>query len=136
MLVVVQPVLLIVLFRYVFGGAVTTGEETYADFLIPGVFAANAVLVATIASVSIADDMSYRCSSRGSCSGASSSDSPQSARCTMSPSTTVRFTGTSRSSSGATCAGSAASAVMSARRPGRSRPATSSSPATAAAQTV
>jgi ABC-2 type transport system permease protein len=58
MLVVLQPVLLIVLFRYVFGGAVTTGEASYADFLIPGVFAANAVLVATIASVSIADDLS------------------------------------------------------------------------------
>jgi ABC-2 type transport system permease protein len=57
-LVILQPVLLIVLFRYVFGGAVDTGEETYADFLIPGVFAANAVLVATIASVGIAGDMS------------------------------------------------------------------------------
>ncbi len=57
-LVILQPVLLIVLFRYVFGGAVATGEASYADFLIPGVFAANSVLVATTVSVSIAADMS------------------------------------------------------------------------------
>lgn len=57
-LVVLQPVLLIVLFRYVFGGAVVTGEASYANFLIPGVFAMNAVLVATIAAVSVASDMS------------------------------------------------------------------------------
>ncbi len=57
-LVILQPVLLIVLFRYVFGGAVVTGEASYANFLIPGVFAMNSVLVATIASVSIANDMS------------------------------------------------------------------------------
>ncbi len=57
-LVILQPVLLIVLFRYVFGGAVATGEASYADFLIPGVFAMNSVLVATTVSVSIAADMS------------------------------------------------------------------------------
>lgn len=56
-LVVLQPVMLIILFRYVFGGAVVTGEASYADFLIPGVFATNAVLVATIATVSIAGDL-------------------------------------------------------------------------------
>jgi ABC-2 type transport system permease protein len=57
-LVILQPVLLIVLFRYVFGGAVDTGESSYANFLIPGVFAANSVLVATICAVSVADDLS------------------------------------------------------------------------------
>lgn len=55
--VVLQPVLLIVLFRYVFGGAVNTGESSYADFLTPGVFAMNSMLVATVAAVSVADDM-------------------------------------------------------------------------------
>jgi ABC transporter DrrB family efflux protein len=57
-LVIVQPLLLIVLFRYVFGGAVATGEASYANFLIPGVFAMNSVLVATITAVSIANDVS------------------------------------------------------------------------------
>jgi ABC-2 type transport system permease protein len=55
--VVVQPVMLIVLFRYVFGGAVETGEESYADFLIPGVIAANSALVGTTAAVGVAVDM-------------------------------------------------------------------------------
>lgn len=57
-LVILQPVLLIILFRYVFGGAVATGESSYANFLIPGVFAMNSILVATITAVSIASDMS------------------------------------------------------------------------------
>jgi ABC-2 type transport system permease protein len=56
--VILQPVMLIVLFRYVFGGAVVTGEESYANFLIPGVFAANAALVGTTAAVGVATDMS------------------------------------------------------------------------------
>jgi ABC-2 type transport system permease protein len=55
--VVVQPVLLIVLFRYVFGGAVETGEDSYANFLIPGVIAANSALVGTTAAVGVATDM-------------------------------------------------------------------------------
>jgi ABC-2 type transport system permease protein len=33
-LVILQPVLLIVLFRYVFGGAVATGEASYAKCVI------------------------------------------------------------------------------------------------------
>jgi ABC-2 type transport system permease protein len=56
--VIVQPVLLIVLFRYVFGGAVETGEASYADFLIPGVIAANAALIGTTAAVGVATDIS------------------------------------------------------------------------------
>lgn len=57
-LVILQPVLLIVLFRYVFGGAVETGDTSYVDFLIPGVIAANAALVGTTAAVGIAKDIS------------------------------------------------------------------------------
>jgi ABC-2 type transport system permease protein len=57
-LVILQPVLLIILFRYVFGGAVATGESNYANYLIPGIFAMNSILVATVASVGVANDMS------------------------------------------------------------------------------
>ena len=32
----VQPVILVLLFRYVFGGAIDTGGLDYVDFLIPG----------------------------------------------------------------------------------------------------
>jgi ABC-2 type transport system permease protein len=56
-LVIMQPVLLIVLFRYVFGGAVETGDVSYANFLIPGVIAANAALVGTTATVGVAKDI-------------------------------------------------------------------------------
>jgi hypothetical protein len=55
--VIVQPVLLIVLFRYVFGGAVETAEDSYANFLIPGVIAANAALVSMTVAVCVANDM-------------------------------------------------------------------------------
>jgi len=57
-LVIMQPVLLIVLFRYVFGGAVETDQASYADFLIPGVIGANCALVGTTAAVSVATDIS------------------------------------------------------------------------------
>jgi ABC-2 type transport system permease protein len=56
--VIVQPVLLIVLFRYVFGGAVETDKDSYANFLIPGVIAANAALISMTAAVGVANDMS------------------------------------------------------------------------------
>ena len=57
-LVIMQPILLIVLFRYVFGGAVDTGDIGYPSFLIPGVMAANAALVGTTAAVGVATDIS------------------------------------------------------------------------------
>lgn len=56
--VIMQPLLLIVLFRYVFGGAVATGGPDYADFLTPGIFATSGILVATVAAVSVANDVS------------------------------------------------------------------------------
>ena len=33
----VQPVMFVLLFRYVFGGAIHTGRVTYVDFLMPGI---------------------------------------------------------------------------------------------------
>jgi hypothetical protein len=33
----VQPVMFVVLFRYVFGGAIDTGNVDYVDFLMPGI---------------------------------------------------------------------------------------------------
>jgi ABC-2 type transport system permease protein len=55
--VILQPVLLIILFRYVFGGAVNTGDTSYSNFLIPGVLVSNSVLVSAMAAVAIASDM-------------------------------------------------------------------------------
>jgi len=33
----VQPIMFVLLFRYVFGGAINTGGVPYVDFLIPGI---------------------------------------------------------------------------------------------------
>ena len=54
---VLQPVFLIILFRYVFGGAVTTGEANYSDFLVPGILVTNALNVSAVILVSLASDM-------------------------------------------------------------------------------
>jgi ABC-2 type transport system permease protein len=54
---VMQPVFLIILFRYVIGGAVTTGEANYSNFLVPGILVTNALNVSAIILVSLASDM-------------------------------------------------------------------------------
>ena len=50
----VQGVLFLVMFRYVFGGAIHTGDTRYVDFLLPG-FVVAALLFATTAS-GVAED--------------------------------------------------------------------------------
>jgi ABC-2 type transport system permease protein len=55
--VILQPVLLIIMFKYVFGGAVDAGDTSYSNFMIPGVFIMNCVLVSAIAAIGIASDM-------------------------------------------------------------------------------
>ncbi len=37
----VQPIMFVLLFRYVFGGAIKTPGFSYADFLIPGIIVQN-----------------------------------------------------------------------------------------------
>ncbi len=39
----VQPVILVLLFRYVFGGAIDTGSVSYVDYLLPGIIVMTAV---------------------------------------------------------------------------------------------
>lgn len=55
----VQPVMFTLLFRYVFGGAIAKlppGVD-YVLFLMPGIFAQNAIFGATTTAIGIADDM-------------------------------------------------------------------------------
>ncbi|MGH2596480.1 MAG: ABC transporter permease [Actinomycetota bacterium] len=55
----VQPVMFTLLFRYVFGGAIAklpSGID-YVLFLMPGIFAQNAIFGATTTAIGIADDM-------------------------------------------------------------------------------
>jgi ABC-2 type transport system permease protein len=47
----------LLIFRYVFGGAIGTGSVSYADFLIPGLAAAGAFFSGTGAAVGVADDV-------------------------------------------------------------------------------
>ena len=56
----IQPVMLVLLFTYVFGGAIgaTIPGVDYIDFLIPGIFVQVAVFGSTVTGVALADDMS------------------------------------------------------------------------------
>ena len=47
----------LLIFRYVFGGAIGTGSVSYADFLIPGLAAAGAFFSGTGAAVGVAEDV-------------------------------------------------------------------------------
>ncbi|MBV9193398.1 MAG: ABC transporter permease [Solirubrobacterales bacterium] len=39
----VQPVIFVVLFRYVFGGAISAGHVSYVNYLIPGIIVMTAI---------------------------------------------------------------------------------------------
>ncbi|MCU1345624.1 MAG: hypothetical protein JWL70_1890 [Acidimicrobiia bacterium] len=57
----VQPVIFVLLFRYVFGGSIKLGgayrDVPYVDYLMPGVFAQTIVFGATQTGVGLADDL-------------------------------------------------------------------------------
>jgi ABC transporter DrrB family efflux protein len=54
----VQPVMFVLLFRYVFGGAISVPNGSYVDFLIPGIFVQTVAFGAVGTAVGLADDMS------------------------------------------------------------------------------
>jgi ABC-2 type transport system permease protein/oleandomycin transport system permease protein len=54
----IQPVIFVLMFRYVFGGAITVpGEIPYVDFLMPGIFVQTVVFGAIATSIGLATDM-------------------------------------------------------------------------------
>lgn len=56
----ISPIMFIVLFRYVFGGAIggsLPSGVSYAEFLVPGIFVQTVVFGATITGSGLADDM-------------------------------------------------------------------------------
>ena len=54
----IQPVIFVVMFRYVFGGAITIpGPLPYVDFLMPGVFVQTVVFGAIATAIGLAADM-------------------------------------------------------------------------------
>jgi ABC-2 type transport system permease protein/oleandomycin transport system permease protein len=53
----IQPVIFVLLFRYVFGGAIRIPGVPYVDFLIPGIFVQTAVFGAIAAAIGLAADL-------------------------------------------------------------------------------
>ena len=54
----VQPVMFVLLFVYVFGGAIETpGYDDYADFLIPGIIVQNIAFGGFVTALGLAEDM-------------------------------------------------------------------------------
>jgi ABC-2 type transport system permease protein/oleandomycin transport system permease protein len=53
----IQPVMFVVLFRYVFGGAIDTGDISYVDFLLPGIFVQTIAFGTFGTALGLADDM-------------------------------------------------------------------------------
>ncbi len=54
----IQPVLFVLLFRYVFGGAINTGPIRYVDFLMAGILVQTTAFGSTGTGVAIAEDVS------------------------------------------------------------------------------
>jgi ABC-2 type transport system permease protein len=53
-----SPIMFVLLFRYVFGGAINVpGDVSYAEFLLPGIFAQTVIFGSTITGASIAEDL-------------------------------------------------------------------------------
>lgn len=56
--VTVQPLILVILFRYLFGGAINTDDgQSYINFLMAGIFIETSALTATTTSTSVALDL-------------------------------------------------------------------------------
>src|SRR5207253_1894413 len=53
----IQPVVFVLLFRYVFGGAITVPGNSYVDFLMPGIFVQTVVFGAMGTAVGLATDL-------------------------------------------------------------------------------
>jgi ABC transporter DrrB family efflux protein len=53
----VQPVMFVLLFVYVFGGAIDTGPLDYVDFLIPGIIVQSMVFGGFVTALGLAEDL-------------------------------------------------------------------------------
>ncbi|HEX2295872.1 MAG TPA: ABC transporter permease [Actinomycetota bacterium] len=53
----VQPVMLVLLFRYVFGGAIDTGDVSYVNYLMAGIFVQTVAFGAVATGIGLAADL-------------------------------------------------------------------------------
>lgn len=54
----VEPVILVLIFRYAFGGAIDTPNGSYVNFLIPGVLVLTAIFGAIVTGIGLSEDLS------------------------------------------------------------------------------
>lgn len=54
----VQPVMFVLLFRYVLGGAIDTGSVDYVDFLMPGIIVQTAIFGSLMTGIGLTEDLS------------------------------------------------------------------------------
>ncbi|MFC4003537.1 ABC transporter permease [Prauserella oleivorans] len=57
MLMLFLPVMLLLLFRYLFGGAIQTGGTAYVNYVLPGIITVAITFNATVTSVAVCQDM-------------------------------------------------------------------------------
>ncbi len=55
--VVISPIMFMLLFRYVFGGAINTGDTSYVNYLVAGILVQTAAFGALTTSLSVANDL-------------------------------------------------------------------------------
>src|ERR1700757_1437281 len=53
----VQPIMFVLLFRYVFGGAIETGGIPYAEYLIPGIIVQNIAFGGFVTALGLNEDV-------------------------------------------------------------------------------
>ena len=53
----IQPVMFVLLFAYVFGGAISTPGYDYIDFLIPGIIVQNIAFGGFVTALGLAEDL-------------------------------------------------------------------------------
>jgi ABC-2 type transport system permease protein len=53
----IQPIMFMILFRYVFGGAINTGDTSYVNFLIAGILVQSLAFGSLTTSLSVATDL-------------------------------------------------------------------------------
>jgi ABC-2 type transporter len=53
----VQPVILILIFRYAFGGAIKTPGGSYVNFLMPGILVLTAIFGAIVTGIGLSEDL-------------------------------------------------------------------------------
>jgi ABC-2 type transport system permease protein/oleandomycin transport system permease protein len=54
----IQPVMMILIFRYAFGGAIKTPNGSYVNFLIPGILVLTAIFGAIVTGIGLTEDLS------------------------------------------------------------------------------